>query len=309
MTSTPDSTTVRLLRTGPFHDALRASIAASGLTLRSVQRRLSARGIVVSVGTLSYWQSGRRTPGPGRSRQAVTVLEQLLGLPPDSLTALLGPPAPGGPRLGPDRDEKSWEELTGGPAEIRELLGLAGGGIQNRLAVVSQHEFVEVGMDRRLRRCDNTLVVQARKEVDRYLFAYEADQGSDIAKVGIFAAENCRLGRIKRDHGAGIVVAELLFDRLLHPGETHIFRYGYADRSPIEYRDVYRGLRFGAQVYVLHVRFNPPALPMRCYRHDTESRMRSQEGGAELFLDPHHMVHTVERSAPPGVYGIRWTWP
>jgi hypothetical protein len=130
-----------------------------------------------------------------------------------------------------------------------------------------------------------------------------------VENVKIHAGENCRLGRVRADHDARLVVAELLFDRLLHPGETHVFGYGYTDRSPIEYKDVYRGLRFGAEVYVLHVRFNPPALPVRCYRFDTETRVRADEGGAELFLDPHHMVHTVERGAPPGLYGIRWTWP
>ena len=97
--------------------------------------------------------------------------------------------------------------------------------------------------------------------------------------------------------------------RLLRTGETHVFGYGYTDRSPIEHRDVYRGLRFGAEVYLLHVRFNPSALPVRCYRFDHETRVRSEESGSELFLDPHHMVHTVERGAAPGLYGIRWTWP
>jgi len=304
----PDPLVAKLLRTGPFYDALRAAIAASGLTLRSVQRRMAARGIVVSVGTLSYWQSGQRTPRHGGSVQAVTTLELVLGLPPASLTGLLVS-GWSGPRARPAHSEKPWEELTDSAAEIRSLLGLFGGGIQNRLSVISQHEFVEVGTDRELHRCDNTLVVEARKNVDRYLFTYEADQGSNIDNVSVYARENCRLGRVRRDHEARIVVAELLFDRLLHPGETHVFGYGYADRSPIEYRDVYRGLRFGAEVYVLHVRFNPPALPVRCYRYDTETRLRSDEGGAELFLDPHHMVHTVERGAPPGLYGIRWTWP
>ena len=304
-----DPLVAKLLRTGPFYDALRAAIAASGLTLRSVQRRMAARGIVVSVGTLSYWQSGQRTPRHGGSLQAVTALEQVLGLPQSSLTGLLVPGWSGAGRAKAPRSEKPWEELTDSAAEIRQLLGMFGSGIQNRLLVISQHEFVEVGTDRELHRCDNTLVVEARKNVDRYLFTYEADQGSDIENVNIYAGENCRLGRVRRDHDARIVVAELLFDRLLHPGETHVFGYGYTDRSPIEYRDVYRGLRFGAEVYVLHVRFNPPALPVRCYRFDTETRARSDEGTSELFLDPHHMVHTVERGAPPGVYGIRWTWP
>ncbi|MEU5693145.1 hypothetical protein [Actinosynnema sp. NPDC020468] len=81
----------RLLAEGPFPDALRAAIDASGLSLDRVRHRLGQRGVSVSVPTLSLWQSGRRRPARPESLRALAHLDQVLGLPPGSLTALLGP--------------------------------------------------------------------------------------------------------------------------------------------------------------------------------------------------------------------------
>lgn len=297
------------LRSGPFHEALREAIAGRGLTLRSLQRRLADLGAHVSVGTLSYWQSGRRVPQRGSSRSAVSGLEQVLELPPGSLAALLAADSSGRrdrprPLGGPLR----WEELTPSATAMRELLAQFGAGIQNRLLVASQHEELRIGARRELLCCGNTLTVVARERVDRYLFTYEADPGSDVGAVAVMADENCRLGRVRTDPQAGLLAAELLFDRQLLPGETHLFRYSYVDRNPIEWCNVSRSLRYGADVYALSVSFDPAALPVRSFRYDITNRARPEQHGTELFLGVHHMIHTVERAAAPGIYGIAWTW-
>src|SRR2546421_2235054 len=80
------------LRTGPFEAALRAAIQASRLSLERIQHRLHARGTPVSITALSYWQSGRRRPERPDSLLALQQLEQVLGVPASSLSALLGPP-------------------------------------------------------------------------------------------------------------------------------------------------------------------------------------------------------------------------
>ncbi|MFD0630293.1 multiprotein-bridging factor 1 family protein [Catenulispora yoronensis] len=82
------------LRTGPFAEALRAAITARGLSLDSLQRRLSDRGVRVGTATLSCWQNGRRRPERPDSLRAVSALEEILGLPGGSLLVLLGPPRP-----------------------------------------------------------------------------------------------------------------------------------------------------------------------------------------------------------------------
>ncbi len=91
-----------LLRTGPFERALRAAIAARGLSLERLHARLAERGAHVSLASLSNWQRGRSRPERSRSLAAVRELESILGLPADSLVALLGPRRPRGRWLAHD---------------------------------------------------------------------------------------------------------------------------------------------------------------------------------------------------------------
>ncbi|MGW5418568.1 helix-turn-helix domain-containing protein, partial [Actinomadura geliboluensis] len=74
-----------------FAGALRQAVQASGLTLERIRHRLGRRGLTVSVATLSYWQRGRSRP---RSRTVVVALEEILQVPPGTLTELLDDPAP-----------------------------------------------------------------------------------------------------------------------------------------------------------------------------------------------------------------------
>lgn len=79
-----------------FAGALRQAIQASGLTLERIRHRLGRRGLAVSVATLSYWQRGRSRP---RTRNVVVALEEILQVPPGSLTELLDDSAPTGPAV------------------------------------------------------------------------------------------------------------------------------------------------------------------------------------------------------------------
>ncbi|WP_113694645.1 transcriptional regulator [Amycolatopsis albispora] len=93
MSARTESREVRsLLETGPFAAALRAAIRARGLGLERIRYRLRDRGVPVSLATLSYWQSGRCRPERPESLAALTELEDVLDVPPGSLTRLLPPP-------------------------------------------------------------------------------------------------------------------------------------------------------------------------------------------------------------------------
>lgn len=84
------------LRTGPFEHALRLAIRSRGLTLDRLRARLLERGVRTSLASLSNWQRGRCRPERVPSLRAVRELEDILGLPGDSLVALLGPRRPRG---------------------------------------------------------------------------------------------------------------------------------------------------------------------------------------------------------------------
>jgi transcriptional regulator with XRE-family HTH domain len=81
-----------LLATGPFAAALRAAIRARGLGLDRIRYRLRSRGVSISLATLSHWQSGRCRPERSESLVALAHIEEVLRVPPGSLTHLLGPP-------------------------------------------------------------------------------------------------------------------------------------------------------------------------------------------------------------------------
>ena len=45
-----------------FADALTKAVDSSGLSLERIQHHLAARGMQVSLSTLSYWRRGRSRP-------------------------------------------------------------------------------------------------------------------------------------------------------------------------------------------------------------------------------------------------------
>lgn len=71
-----------------------------------ISRSLREHETPVSISALSYWQTGENRPERFSSLAAVTTLGTILGQPPQTLTALLGPHRPrerstnrGGPTL------------------------------------------------------------------------------------------------------------------------------------------------------------------------------------------------------------------
>ena len=296
-----------VLRTGPFHEALRAAIQARGLALQRVQHRLDRSGSRVSVSTLSYWQSGRRRPERTESLRAVTALEEILGLPPTSLTVLLGPPRPRGPAAGLPPGARRYADVFNSPEPLGPLLA-ALDAPDGRLHLVSSYDLITVGPGRDGHDHEHLQVLAAHSETDRHVTIYEGDPGCDTDLVSITALDNCRLGRVRRDPRAGLVVAELLFDRILRVGETQLLRYRVTDASGVPCRDYSRSFRFPVHQVVMQVRFHPAALPVRCWRFGKRTNTGPDHECAEVNLGPHHNTHLVRTEVSPGIVGLRWDW-
>ncbi|MCX5211046.1 hypothetical protein OG689_17390 [Kitasatospora sp. NBC_00240] len=307
----PDLTTA--LRTGPFHLALRTAITARGLALHRVREHLAQRGIQVGLTTLSYWQQGRRRPERPESLRAVRALEELLELPAHSLTRLLGPrraTLPGAadpsavPALLPYRD------LIAPAAAVDDLLAALPGPPDSGLHTITHIERVRLGPDRQLWRRDSLHAVRAHRDgVDRYLALYQGDPGCDISRVTVRAEENCRPGRIRRDQTANLLVVELLLDRRLRAGDTHLLGYGFDDAPAAEPgREYVRGFNSGTGQYVLQVSFDPAALPVRCHRFACHSPGEQPYEEEELTLDGHRCVHLFASGLRPCLLGVHWDW-
>ncbi|MFH8569799.1 hypothetical protein [Streptomyces sp. NPDC017993] len=307
---TPESAELeQLLRTGPFHLALRSALTVRGLALTRVQHKLAERGIKVGVTSLSYWQQGARRPQRPESLRAVRALEEVLGLPAQSLHRLLEPE--GGARPEAERPAgRSYRSLVAPADALRQLFTELETPADGGLHTVGHHERVRIGPGRELSERESLQVVRAHRDgVDRYVAIHRGDAGCDPTRVAVRAVQNCRLGRVRGDADTGVVVAELLFDARLRAGDTHVFGYVFEDGSGGPSAEYIRGFSFAGGQYVLQVHFDEAALPVRCRRFAQASAGAPRTGRQELTLNGRHRaVHLVEQGVRPGILGIGWDW-
>ncbi|UNO42699.1 hypothetical protein [Streptomyces sp. MST-110588] len=298
-----------ILRTGPFHLALRTALAVRGLALHRVQHRLAQRGVKVGVTSLSYWQQGARRPQRPESLRAVRALEEVLELPAHSLLRLLVPEGGAGP-VTERPAARSYRSLVGSADSVHRLLAELESPTDGGLHTVTHHERVFIGAGREMRGRESFQVVRAHRDgVDRYVAIHRGDPGCDPSRVVVRAAENCRTGRVRGDAVSGVVVAELLFDTRLRTGETHVFGYGIQDGSGGPSTEYVRGFSFAGGQYVLQVRFDQAALPVRCRRFAQVSAGAPRGAQQELTLSgAHRGVHLIEQVVRPGILGIGWDW-
>lgn len=298
----------RLLRGGPFHLALRAALAARGLPLHRVQHRLAARGIKVGVTSLSYWQQGARRPRHPESLRAVTALEQILELPDGALVRLLDLPGPGPrPARPAARPYRALFSMGGTVEQLLDGMELpADGGLHS----LTHHERVRIGPGGEMRTRESQQIVRAHRDgVDRYLAVHHGDPGCDASRIEVTAYENCRTGRVRRHREAAVVVAELLFDARLRRGDTYVFGYGIEDGTGARSGEYVRGFSYAGGQYMLQVRFDEAALPVRCRRFARTGPQAPRTGLADLTPSGRHRaVHLVEQSVRRGILGIAWDW-
>ncbi|GGS22511.1 hypothetical protein [Actinokineospora fastidiosa] len=298
-----------LLRTGPFHEALRAAIDRSGLTLDRLRERLARRGIHVSLASLSYWRLGRSRPERPDSLRAVVAIEAILGLPRHSLEALLGPPRPRGRWVGRESQGRRYGSLLEPAQSLAETVEALAGPSDGKLRPWWLDEAVVVGRGGALRRVRARQVARAVADgPDRHLAVYCGEPGEDPAGIAFTAVENCRLGRVRRHRSAPVVAAELLFDRTLRSGQTHLFEYDVAITGGRPATDYRRAFRYPADSYVLSVRFHAGRLPVRCSGFVQHGEDTAQVSDEELGMTAGRMVHVAEREVRPGVVGIAWEW-
>lgn len=178
------------------------------------------------------------------------------------------------------------------------------------LRTVGHQERVRIGSGRRLLRRESQLVVRAQRDgADRCFAVHLGAPGCDVPGVEVEALENCRTGRIGRDAAAGVVVAELLFGTRLRAGETYLLAYGFEDGTGGPVDEYTRNFGAAGGQYVLQVRFEEDALPLRCRRFARSATGIPRGERAELALSGRHRtVHLAEQAVRPGTLVIGWGW-
>lgn len=296
----------RLLRTGPFADALREAIKARGLSLDRLREHLHARGVSVTSATLSYWQSGRSRPERRDSMLGLHHLEQVLEVPPGSLAALLPPP----------RARGKWTGRADGLPEIgrfwpdRGRIDAAVSDVDTRwdqrLTRISQHDVVTVGPGREELAIRSRQVLRAEADgPDRWVVILHIDE-HDRPLPALRSLRGCRPGRSVHRPEDGLLVVELLFERPLARGETVITEHTLVNRRPCPIATNYeRKFRLPVREYVLEIRFSPKALPVLCRRY---SELDGQSAEFTEVLPGNGSVHGVALNFGPGCYGFDWDW-
>ncbi|MGW1676369.1 hypothetical protein [Saccharopolyspora sp. NPDC002376] len=298
-----------LLRTGPFEAALRTAIRASRLSLERIQHRLRARGTPVSITALSYWQSGRRRPERPDSLLALQQLEQVLGVPENALSTLLGPPRPRGRTRQASAEAPPLSSLWSENESAAELLTKIDTSHDSKLARLSHHDVVHVDQRGELRKIRTCKLVRAESNgVDRWVIMFDGASSGENPPI-IRPIRSCRLGQVLTDHARDLVVAELLFDRALARGETMLLEYEIIDppTGPNEVEHSFcRLFRLPVRQYVAELQFDPAHPPTRCESYVGDSTTQEVEPPKPLTVDRFGRTHAVALDFGMGVFGVRW---
>lgn len=286
--------------TTTFHDRFGAALARRGVSLSWLQERLAARGSRVSLTTLSYWRSGRRTPERAMSSHVVSDIEELLRLDAHELLRTL----PLSRRLGPIAEGLPVEQVAS-PDVKAALAELDLENWNNGLQELTQQMVVDVDADPR-----HTLVTMrgvsraTRSGIDRFANVMTFTEAL-LKPPGVTVVRGSRLGREIFWPDRGVYVAELLLDGPLSQGDHLLgeIALDVVQQEPDDYTGLYC-LRRMTEATVW-VRFDPTRLPSRSELFvDTAE----EETIAPVALTADGSIHHVRYGFGPGKIGVRWRW-
>ena len=284
---------------GSFAEVLRTAIEVRGLGLERIRERLEARGISVSVATLSYWQSGRSQPGRKQSLAALPHLEELLDLDPGSLQRALTPPRERGRRCQVVDLDAVWPE----PPQTKVLRSLDTRW-DTELERISLHDVVTMGPDRTQVSLQVRQVLRARCDGPDRRVVMHCLEDPQAGPPEIHALRGCRLGSIARDVASGIIGCELVFLEPLRRDRPSwsTTRCSAGRRVPTRC-----GTRAGSGCRCGSTSCRSGSTRARC--PPPSSTSRTGQDCQPLGAHAEHSVHVVDTDCTAGITGVRWVWP
>ncbi len=297
-------TTTRPPEEDGFAAVLGRALEARGIPLVGLQRRLADRGHRVSVGTLSYWRSGQRQPEKPTSLDAVSEIEELLGLDQGELLGRIGPsrrPGPPPPRV---EDGGSAPSSVGVPDALREL-GLAD--IGQEMHGVATQVTLDVDTNGQMTQQNvRTLLRATAPGAQRWYHVVFAEEPVDEPLV-LDQATGIEVGRQLTRPEVGLFLWELLLPRPLDVGET-VFIETHTQLGNLGSQDTsyFHHLDRRTPDTVIWVRFDPRRPPRRCV--ETQQLLEGPAVETPVRLDGLHTAHVAVRSFGPGRIGLTWDW-
>ncbi|WP_129771343.1 XRE family transcriptional regulator [Streptomyces sp. L-9-10] len=288
-----------------FADVFQQAIRASGLSLERVRHRLAARGIRISLTTLSYWQRGRSEPERADSLRAVDALESILVLPPGTLRSVLRPYRPRGRMAPPAHDLSASRRVFGKNSLAEQVLGADFAALNEDVSVLSIRETVTIDEHFRLSSLSIQQVMRATREgAERFTTVHTFDSGARAVRADV----RCGMpGTMRFLPRMGTVVIDVRFGRRLAKNETVVIDYTVYVDSGDGLDDHYeRRTRTRLRDYLLQVYFHPAALPEVCHRYYRESYEAEASYNHRVAPDASHSVHSAPGRCPAGVHGISW---
>ena len=288
----------------PFAVALRTAIESRALGLEQIRQLLALRGSDVSVATLSYWQTGRRSPGRRTSFVTLAHLEDVLGMTPGALAKHIPP------RGTEARAVNSvLAAAMGDGVELPEVIAELDARLRRQFEMVSEQASLTVGADHGQHwRWTRRIMRAVADGVDRLLLADYVDD--DVPPPSITPVLHCTLGRRVYLATSKFVISELLFDRVLAAGDPMVIEYrvDYGPPYPLDTtHEIHKQMPL--RDFVLEVRFDPAARPVSCewFEHNVRDP-RARERIKPMTIDETGSVLVVRPDLPPGRFGLRWTW-
>lgn len=292
-----------------FGDGLRAAIAASGLSLDEITRRVAAGGHRVSTSSISAWQSGVSVPARAASLRALGELERVLGTRSGELASLL----PG--RTSRRRTHASGGKSAADPSAMwsnRDAVSR----LLARLGAVTEDLAEPDKLFRRLRLTLDAegnhrhltigALVQAGQEpTTRMLYLHQFPWVAELPTI--VAPHGLVFNRFKGDHTNGLGAFELLFDPPLPPRSSAYVEYTvvHPPRLNTTFLEVRTGP--GCRELVLSATFDPARRPKRCWAYRKPDAQAEEIRLAELPGSADRTTFQFVRLDPPrAIHGIRW---
>lgn len=187
-----------------------------------------------------------------------------------------------------------WPE----PDRVEDAVRKVNSGWDDRLTRLSQHDLVRV-VDRGEQSFRSTQVLRADADgPDRWVAIVHIDE-HDRPLPLVKPLRHCTLGRVVAEPQRGLLVAELLFDRVLRQGECIVIEHELANSAPHPLATNYeRKFRMPVREYVLEVAFDD-GLPTWCEQFET---------GTSRTITPRSSLVGVALDCGPGVFGFHWKW-